>query len=172
MSFKVIHSAVTTFRSSFGEFSASFDAAARKFTGSVKVESLQCFQMLRDRLFEEDFFDAANYPQIRFESTSIEPVDDHLVIEGDLTMKGVTNRVRATGIVLGTAPVFHAWTKTVHEHFGIDLHLVIDRREFGVSFNNELPNGLANLGYEVAIELALDFAQAEPIESGAGVSGG
>jgi hypothetical protein len=61
-------------------------------------------------------------------------------------MKGVTRRVRATGAVLGTQAVFQYQTKTVHEHLGVDLELTIDRRDFGVSFNNELPGGALNLG--------------------------
>ena len=164
VSFEVIHSAVTTFRSGFAGFEASFDATARKFTGTVKVETLQCFDLLRKRLFEEDFFDAGNHPNIKFESTSIEEQGNRLVVAGNLTMKGVTKPVRAEGRTHGTAQVFHPWSKTIHEHMGVDLRLTIDRGDFGVSFNNELPDGRKNLGYTVVINLALDFACAEPVQ--------
>jgi polyisoprenoid-binding protein YceI len=163
--FKVVHHAVTTFRSGFGEFQGQYDAEARKLTGSAKVESVQTFEMLRNRLFEEDFFDAERYPEISFESTSIDPDGDPLVIQADLTMKGVTKRVRPTGTMLGIAPVFHYSTNTVHEHLGIDLELTIDRRDFGVSFNNELGNGALNLGWEVTLELSLEFARTDPLET-------
>jgi len=163
VSFDVLHSAVTTFRSGFAGFDASFDAKARKFTGTVKLDTLQCFDLLRQRLFEEDFFDAAHHPNIVFESTSIDEHGNGLIVDGNLTMKGVTKPVRATGTTHGTAQVFHPWSKTVHEHMGVDLQLTIDRRDFEVSFNNELPDGRMNLGYTVVINLALDFACAEPI---------
>jgi polyisoprenoid-binding protein YceI len=163
--FRIVHHAVTTFRSGFGEVRGQYDAEARKLTGSASVASIQTFEMLRDRLFEEDFFDVGRHPEISFESTSVEVDGNSLVVEGDLTMKGVTKAVRATGTVLGTAPVFRFATKTVHEHVGIDLELAIDRRDFGVSFNNELPNGALNLGWDVALELSLEFARTEPVET-------
>jgi polyisoprenoid-binding protein YceI len=156
---------VTTFRSGFGEFQGQYDAGARKLTGSGGVASIQTFETLRNRLFEEDFFDAERFPEITFESTSVDTDGNSLVVEGELTMKGVTKAVRAAGSVLGTAPVFHFATKTVHEHLGIDLELTIDRRDFGVSFNNELPNGALNLGWDVTLELSLEFARADPVES-------
>jgi polyisoprenoid-binding protein YceI len=162
--FKVIHHAVTMFRSGFSEFSASFEAEARKFTGSVNVESVQCFELLRSELLSEQFFDAEKHPEFSFESSSIDESEDRLLIDGDLTMKGITKRVSATGTVLGTAPVFDHMTKTTHEHFGIELQLTVNRQDFGISFNNQLPNGLNNLGDEVTIELAFDFARVEPIE--------
>lgn len=162
--FKVIHHAVTMYRSGFSEFSANFDAEARKFTGSVAVASVTSFEMLRKELLSEQFFDGENYPDFRFESTSIHEGEGQLRIDGELTMKDVTKPVQATGVVLGTAPVFDYMTKTTHEHIGIELQMTINRQDFGISFNNDLPNGLKNLGDEVTIELAFDFARVEPIE--------
>jgi polyisoprenoid-binding protein YceI len=163
--FRVVHHSVATFRSAFGEFAGRFDAAAGTLTGSARVESVQTFEMLRDRLLEEDFFDAANYPEITFASTSLEADGSSLAVEGDLTIKGVTKRVRATGTVHGTAPVFHYQTKTVHEHLGLDLELTIDRRDFDVSYNNEIVNGALNLSWDVTLELALELARVEPLET-------
>jgi polyisoprenoid-binding protein YceI len=161
--FRIVNHAVTTFRSGFGEFEGLYDASASKLTGSATVASLQTFDALRDRLFEEDFFAAEAYPKIGFESTSIEADGSSLVVEGDLTMKGVTKRVRAQGAVGGIVPILHHRTNTVHEHLGIDLELTIDRRDFGVSFNNRLENGALNLGWDVSLELALEFARTDPL---------
>jgi polyisoprenoid-binding protein YceI len=163
VSFRIIHHGVTTFRCGFGDFAGSFDAEGDAVTGAVKVESVQAFPMLRDRLFEPDFFDVANHPEMRFASTGIVRSANQIAVEGDLTIKGVTRPVRAEGIVLGTTPVFHYPTKTTHEHFGLDAQLTIDRREFNLSFNNDLPGGLLNLGSHVTIELALEFVHTEPI---------
>jgi polyisoprenoid-binding protein YceI len=163
VSFRVIHHAISTFRCAFEDFEGRFDADAGTIAGSVKVESVQAFPALRGRLFEPDFFDLANHPDMRFASTAIVRSGNQIDVEGDLTIKGVTRPVRAAGIVLGTAPVFHHPTNTTHEHFGLDIELTIDRREFGVSFNNELPNGLLNLGSHVRIELALEFARPDPV---------
>jgi polyisoprenoid-binding protein YceI len=161
--FRIIHHGISTFRCPFEEFEARFDADADAITGSVKVESVRAFPALRERLFEPDFFDLAKHPEMRFASTAIVRSANQVAVEGDLTIKAVTRPVRAAGIVLGTAPVFHYPTQTTHEHFGLDAELTIDRREFGLSFNNELPNGLLNLGSHVKIELALEFARPDPI---------
>jgi polyisoprenoid-binding protein YceI len=161
--FRVIHHGISTFRCGFADFEARFDAEADTITGSVKVESVSTFPMLRERLSEPDFFDLANHPEMRFASTAIVRSANQVAIEGDLTIKGVTRPVRAAGIVLGAAPVFHFPTKTTHEHFGLDAELTIDRREFGLTYNNELPNGLLNLGSHVAIDLALEFVRPDPV---------
>jgi polyisoprenoid-binding protein YceI len=100
---------------------------------------------------------------MHFASTAIVRSANQVAVEGELTIKGVTRPVRATGIVLGTTPVFHYPTKATHEHFGLDARLTIDRREFDVSFNNELPGGLLNLGSHVAIDLALEFVRSDPV---------
>jgi polyisoprenoid-binding protein YceI len=163
VNFRIVHHGISTFRCRFETFEARFDAEADAFSGSVSVDSVQAFSMLRDRLFEADFFDLADHPEMRFTSTSIVRSANQVAVEGDLTIRGVTRPVRAEGIVLGTAPVFHFPTKSTHEHFGLDAELTIDRREFGVSFNNELPNGLLNLGSHVRIELALEFSRRDPL---------
>ena len=161
--FRVIHHGISTFRCGFADFEARFDADADTITGSVKVQSVSAFPMLRERLAEPDFFDLADHPEMRFASTTIVRSANQVAIEGDLTIKGVTRPVRAAGIVLGSAPVFHHPTKTTHEHFGLDAELTIDRREFGLTYNNELPNGLLNLGSHVAIDLALEFVSPDPV---------
>ena len=162
IAFRLIHHGVSTFRSAFQEFECRFDAEADVISGSVDVQSVRAFPMLRDRLFEADFFDVADHPTMSFTSTAIVRSANQVAIEGDLTIKGVTRPVRADGIVLGTAPVFHFPTKTTHEHFGLDAELTIDRREFGLAYNNELPNGLLNLGSHVGIELSLEFVLPDP----------
>ena len=161
--FCVIHHGISTFRCGFTDFEARFDADADTITGSVKVGSVRAFSMLRERLSEPDFFDLADHPEMRFASTAIVRSTNQVAIEGDLTIKGVTRPVRAAGIVLGSAPVFHYPTKTTHAHFGLDAELTIDRREFGLTYNNELPNGLLNLGSHVTIELALEFVRPDPV---------
>jgi polyisoprenoid-binding protein YceI len=163
VNFRIIHHGVSTFRCSFKDFRGVFDADADVITGAVVVESVQAFPMLRDRLFEADFFDIANHPEMHFASTAILRSANQVAVEGDLTIKGVTRPVRTAGIVLGTTPVYHFPTKTTHEHFGLDAEVTIDRREFDLSFNNELPSGLLNLGSHVTIELALEFVHTDPI---------
>jgi polyisoprenoid-binding protein YceI len=155
--FAVKHHAVATYRAGFGEFAGTFDAATRTFAGTVQAASVQTFEMLRNDLVGERFFDAEKHPEMSFVSTSVQEQDGTLTVEGDLTLKGVTRGVRATGTIVGLSTVAH-YDGTVHDHLGIDLDLTIDRRDFGIDFNNELLAGGLNLGWDVRIELALELS--------------
>ena len=59
------------------------------FSGTVRVESLRTDNEQRDaHLISPDFLDAARYPEIRFESTAVEPVgEDRLRVRGNLVIK-------------------------------------------------------------------------------------
>src|SRR5215208_3635798 len=77
--FGVKHLGVSTFR-------GTFKGAA----GTITTEE----PALTGHLHSEDFFDAANHPELTFKSTSVEQADDgHLRVAGDLTLRGVTRPV-------------------------------------------------------------------------------
>ena len=65
----------------------------------------------------------------------------------------------ATGSATAPTAVKHP-DGSVGEHFGIELETAIDRRDYGVSFNNMLPDGIENLGWDVRIDVALDQIEA------------
>ena len=158
MRFSVRHHAVASFRASFYPITGSYDAENRKLVGQVRIEDIQVpIEPLRQHLQRPEFFDGEQYPTISFESTSIAADGSALTVEGDLTMKGVTRRVRATGTAAEPVAVLHPDGEALH--FGVDLSLTIDRRDFGVSFNNELPSGILNLGWEVQIDVALELVK-------------
>lgn len=160
--FRIVHHAVSSFRCGFEEFEASYDADAdAAFTGAVSVASVRAFPHLREKLLSDEFFDALRFPEMRFSSTEIKSSGGRIAVAGELTIKEQTRPVTLEGVVLGTAPVFHFPTKTTHEHFGVDLELAIDRRDYGLTWNNALPNGMSNLGSEVSIQLALEFVGPE-----------
>lgn len=156
MRFSVRHHAVASFRASFYPITGSFDAERRTLVGQVRIEDIQVpIEPLRQHLQKPEFLDGEQHPTITFESTSITVDGSALTVEGDLTMKGVTRHVTATGTALEPVAVLHPDGEALH--FGIDLSLTLDRREFGVNFNNELPAGILNLGWEVQIDVALEL---------------
>jgi len=156
MRFSVRHHAVASFRASFYPITGSFDAAQRKLVGEVRVADIQVpIEPLRNHLQTPDFLDGEHFPTISFESTSISGDGDALTVEGDLTLKGVTRPVTATGTAIEPVAVMHPDGEA--QHFGIDLSITIDRRDFGVDFNNELPAGILNLGWHVQIDVALEL---------------
>ena len=61
-------------------------------------------QNLRAHLLSPEFFDAEQNPEIVFESKKIERDGDQVVVDGELTVKGVTKEVVARGEVIGPAP--------------------------------------------------------------------
>lgn len=155
--FAVKHHAVATFRAGFAEFEGAYDGATRTFSGTVQAASVQTFEMLRNELVGPTFFDAEQHPAISFASTSVDADGGTLSVEGDLTLKGVTKRVRGSGTIVGPSTVAH-YDGTVHDHIGVDLQFTIDRRDFGVDFNNELIAGGLNLSWDVQLELSLELA--------------
>ena len=99
---------VATVRGRFRDFEGTLetghDLANSHAVGVVRVASLTTDNPERDEdLLSPNFFDAAAYPEIRFESREIRPVDRELRIDGTLTMQetprefSVTARVRRVG---------------------------------------------------------------------------
>ena len=105
--------------------------------GTVAIASITTFDENRDgHLQSPEFFDVERYPELSFESTEIEFLGDDLVVEGELTIKGVTKPVTLRGAFVGSG--VDPWG---NERIGIDLAGTIDRNEFGVRWNAPLPGG-------------------------------
>jgi len=124
--------------------------------GTVDVSSITTFDETRDTHVQApDFFDAARYPELRFESTSVETGGDELVGTGNLTIKGVTKPVELRGSFLGagTDPMGN-------ERIALELSGTIDRTEFGLEWNAPLPGGGFLLPNEVALKASLAAVKA------------
>jgi polyisoprenoid-binding protein YceI len=105
--------------------------------GTVDVSSITTFDETRDgHLQAPDFFDTQRYPELRFESTSVERRGDELVVEGNLTIKGITKPVQLTGTYEGAAA--DPWG---NERIGLELVGTVDRTDFGLDWNAPLPGG-------------------------------
>ena len=155
VAFEVRHSGVSIFRGSFGDFDAKLelDGGEPKLTGSVPVASVQVpDETLTGHLLSPDFFDAERHPKIEFVSTGVRQHDDgSIAVEGDLTIKGQTQRVVASG------RIDHVDVDlTGGERYGVDLETTIDRTGFGVSWNAELPGG-NYLENDVKLIVRLEF---------------
>ena len=106
--FAVKHMGIANVRGKFTEFEGTLefgkDLASSSARGTVKVASITTDEEHRDaHLRSPDFFNVDEYPEIMFESTSVEPIDEessHVV--GELTMHGVTHGVTLKTVVQGT----------------------------------------------------------------------
>ena len=158
--FAVRHMVVSTFRGGFADVRGSLDLSGDEpaLSGQVAVESVQVKdENLHGPLQGPDFFDSERHPEVSFVSTSVRRGDgDAVSIEGDLTIKGVTRPVVATG----------TWTEieadiTGAPRIGIDLDTTIDRTAHGLSWNAPLPKGGFALANDVALSVHLEFVPAQ-----------
>ncbi|MGI8920818.1 MAG: YceI family protein [Solirubrobacteraceae bacterium] len=162
-SFAVRHMGIATFRGRFEQFAdASLivdQLGDAKLVGTVRADSILVKDgALAAHLQSPDFFDVERYPEIRFVSSTIRRDADKLVVDGQLTVKDQTRSVDARGMINGPAEVLGGATK-----IGITLDTVIDRTEFGLNFNAQLPAGGAAVANEVklTVELELTLTQGD-----------
>jgi len=142
-----------TFAGTFSDFDVSVADGVLK--GTAKVASVQVKDPnLEAHLQSPDFFDAERYPELSFVSRSIERGGDHLAIKGDITIKGHTEPAELTATI--TEPIADPYGGT---RYGLKLETTIDRRAFGVSWNNPLPSGEPALSNDVVLTADLQLSR-------------
>jgi polyisoprenoid-binding protein YceI len=154
--FAVRH-AVGTFRGSFGKFEATLSDASgeRRLTGQVPVESVEVKdENLETHLLSPEFFDKEQAPEIRFESTKVDSEDGQIAVDGELTVKGIAKAVPARGTVSGPIP-----GPDGNERLGIDLETTVDRHDYGLDWNMDMPDGTKILGDEVTLTVHLELVK-------------
>jgi len=100
-----------------------------------------------------DFFDVEKYPKIRFVSTGVKSTgSDEFVVTGDLTIRGVTRPVdmKVTSEGLTRDP----WG---NDRAGFSGTLKIDRREFGLTWNQALEAGGVMVSNEVKLTIDVEL---------------
>ena len=117
-------------------------------SGTVDATSITTFDETRDgHLQSPDFFDTERYPQLRFESTSVDAEGGELVVQGELTIKGATKPVELRGTFAGSEN--DPWG---NERIGLELTGTVDRTDFGLDWNAPLPGGGFLLPNEVVLK--------------------
>jgi polyisoprenoid-binding protein YceI len=147
-----------TFKGEFHEIGAELTVQGERalLKGTAKVASVDVRdENLSAHLQSPDFFDAERHPEIRFAADDIRLAGDgNVSVDGELTIKGLTKPVAVTGTV--TAPIVDPYG---NDRIGLNLTTRIDRTDFGVDWNNPLPNGEPSLGNDVTILAELQFVQ-------------
>jgi polyisoprenoid-binding protein YceI len=153
--FEVEHM-VSTFRGHFEDYDAKL--ADGRLEGTVRVPSVKVYdENLEAHLQSPDFFDAGLHPELRFESRDLViDGEGNATLEGDLTIKGNTRPVSASGRY-----VYVEADMGGGERIGLRLEATVDRREFGLEWNAPLPKGGFALGNDVALVVALELVKAE-----------
>ena len=154
--FAVKHMGVQTFRGTLDDVSATLENGV--LTGAAKVESISIRQPedFRNHVLSDEFFAAETHPAVTFRSTSIDLADDGTAtVRGELTIKGITNEVVATGT--WTPPTQAPWGDAVIA--GLELTADIDRTQFGMTWNAPLPKGGNILAEKVTLSIHLELQQ-------------
>jgi polyisoprenoid-binding protein YceI len=150
--FAIKHNGIATFRSQFEQVDAKLENGV--LTGAAQVESIKtAIPDLKSHLLAPEFFNAEQTPTIDFRSTEIRITDGGSVeADGELTIRGATKPVTASGtIALGEN--FRG-----DEVVGLDLEAKIDRREYGLGWQAQLPGGGDVLAWDVVLEAHLELA--------------
>lgn len=157
--FEVKHM-ISTFRGAFREYAARLDNTngAPRLEGSAEVASVDVRdENLAGHLQSPDFFDAENSPRIEFASDRIEVADDGSVtLEGELTIRGVTKPIRATGRIEHVEADLGGGSRV-----GLELSTTVDRRDYGIEWNAALPKGGFALGNDVKLVVSLELVPEE-----------
>jgi polyisoprenoid-binding protein YceI len=157
--FAVKHMVVSTFRGRFEDYDASLSAQADGsllLEGRVRADSISVKdENLAAHLTAPDFFDTERYPEIAFASTLVRVEDGSLVVDGQLTIKGVTRPIEARGTITEPIETLGGYVK-----LGVELEAIVDRTEYGLDWNAPLPKGGFALANEVKLIVELEFAQA------------
>jgi len=153
LGFAVTYSGAGTFRGTFDQVETKLEDG--RLEGVAQVASVRVDDPnLAGHLQSPDFFDAEQNPELSFVSSSIERDGDAVTIEGELTLRGEAKPVTISGTVTGpTEDPFG------NQRIALDVETTVDRREFGIVWNTDLPSGGPALGNDVKITANLAFIQ-------------
>jgi len=155
LGFSVPYQGVSVFRGTLTEVDAKL--VDGRLEGSAPVESISITapEAFRAHVLSAEFFDAEAHPELTFVSTALDVQEEGRVrVSGDLTIRGVTKPVDASGT--WTAPATDAFGNT---RANLALEAVIDRTEWGMNWNAPLPSGGNALGNEVTLTISLSLVE-------------
>lgn len=161
VAFKIRH-LVTLVGGAFTEFSGTVTIPDRgkpalaSVSFAAKVSSINTANSQRDdHLKGPDFFDAAKFPDISFESTSVEQRDaGSFLVRGKFTMHGVTKEIALPVEFAGF--VKDPWGG---ERAGLSVQMTLNRKDYGISWNKALDSGGFVLGDEVKISIDMELVK-------------
>ena len=160
--FKIKHLMITNVTGSFDIFTVSAQTEDEDFTKAklsftADVNSISTNNEQRDaHLKGADFFDAEKFPQIKFEATKTENVDNDGSYElyGDLTIRDVTKNVKLSVEFGGIAKDMYGNTKA-----GFTINGKINRKDFGLTWSAVTETGGVMLSDEVKVAAEIQLIE-------------
>ena len=154
VAFGVQYMGIGTFGGTVSDFDATLDGG--RLTGAARIATLEVKdENLHAHLLSPEFFDAERYPEVSFSTDAAEVSGDQVRFEGELTIKGITRPATLTGTIVGPTTDPYG-----NERYGLDLETTVDRTQFGITWNNDMPNGTMALADEVTLKADLSLVKA------------
>ena len=157
--FAVTHNGVTTFRSGFERYEAKLTGGeGARLEGSVEVDSVEIDEeMLKGHLLSPEFFDVQRFPRLRFASSELSAGEDGtLRVLGELEIHGEKREVEASGRFAQLGEDLAGKARV-----GLSISATVDRRDFGLDWQAQLPSGGDVLEYAVTISVELELVAEE-----------
>ena len=135
------HLMVSKVRGNFTKFEGQIVTAENTLestaTATIDTASLDTSNTQRDADVKgENFLDVANHPTMTFRSTGIRPADGDFIVDGELTIKGITKPIELKTEVNGFGPDPYGGTRA-----GLSATAEINRTDYGITANMVLPTG-------------------------------
>jgi polyisoprenoid-binding protein YceI len=152
MGFAVKHLMGTEVQGQFNEYEGTVeydpaDPGATKVDVTIQAASIDTNEAKRDEhLRGADFLKTEEFPTITFKAAGVNKTDSNYVIVGDLTIKGVTKTISIPSQLAG--PIQSPFGGEV---MAITGETVVNRQDFGVSWNKILDNGGLLVGDEARL---------------------
>ncbi len=152
--FKVQHLGLSTYVGRFNDFNASLDfdpqnIAASKLEGIIEIGSLDINNTaLAEDLLSKSWFDEATYPQAKFFTLSVKPINDsEFEFVGNLNWRGVTKEISVLGTFHGGASNILSGKYTL----GFSAKASISRSDFRVD------DYIPIVGDQIDLEMFMEF---------------
>jgi polyisoprenoid-binding protein YceI len=154
--FSARHMMVSKVRGRFTEFSGELvtgeDPAKSTVTAEINLASINTGNEQRDEHIKSaDFFEVETFPTMTYHSTGVRAEDGDFVLEGELTLKGVTKSVPLKLEINGFGPDAYGGTRA-----GFTATGEINRKDFNVNFSAPMQNGGAVVSDKIGLHLEIE----------------
>ena len=154
--FSARHMMVSKVRGRFTTFSGQIvtaeDPTKSSATAEIDLSSINTGQEQRDdHIRSADFFEVEKYPTMTYRSTGVRQDGDDYVIDGELTLKGVTKSIPLKLELNGFGPDPYGGTRA-----GFTATGELNRRDFNVSFSAPMQNGGAVVSDKISLHLEIE----------------
>ena len=159
VAFKVKHLVISTVTGYFRKFEGAAESTSEDFNGtsvtfSLDVNSIDTNQSDRDQhLKSADFFDTASFPSIAFAGKLVNQGGEYQ-LQGDLTLKGITQQVALDVTYGGTVADPYGQTKA-----GFEIEGKLNRKDFGLTWSAITEAGSVVVSDQVRLQFSIQLVK-------------